>query len=148
MEELITLIRNNGAKNIPIIAGFNWAYDLTPVIENPINAENIAYVSHPYPQKREKPWEAKWESDFGHVSDKYPVILTEIGFCAEDDKGAHIPVISDPSYVSSILNYSGKKGMSFCIWVFDPLWSPMLIKDWDYNLTEPGKVWKAAMGKL
>ena len=148
MEELITLIRNNGAKNIPIVAGFNWAYDLTPVIDNPINADNIAYVSHPYPQKREKPWEAKWEADFGHVADKYPVILTEIGFCAEGDQGAHIPVISDPSYVSSILNYSDKKGMSFCIWVFDPLWSPMLIKDWDYNLTEPGKVWKAAMGKL
>jgi len=147
IEELIIIVRANGAKNIPIVAGFNWAYDLTEVMENPINAEGIAYVSHPYPQKREQPWESKWEADFGHVADKYPVILTEIGYCGEEDKGAHIPVISDASYVKAITDYAAKKGISYCVWVFDPKWSPMLLKDWDYNLTEPGKVWKAAMKK-
>lgn len=147
IEELIIIIRANGANNIPLVAGFNWAYDLTPIKENPIDAENIAYVSHPYPQKRDKPWEAKWEADFGYVSDKYPVILTEIGYCAEGDKGAHIPVISDPSYVSSIIDYADKKAISYVVWVFDPQWSPMLIRDWDFNLTEPGKVWKAKMTK-
>ena len=145
IEELIIIVRANGAKNIPLVAGFNWAYDLTKVIEDPINAEGIAYVSHPYPQKRVRPWAIQWEKDFGHVADKYPVILTEIGYCAEGDKGAHIPVISDPSYVSEILGYAANKRISYCVWVFDPDWSPMLIKDWKYNLTEPGKVWKEAM---
>ncbi|MFK7907586.1 MAG: glycoside hydrolase family 5 protein [Chitinophagales bacterium] len=147
MEELIIIVRANGAKNIPLVAGFNWAYDLTEVVESPINAEGIAYVSHPYPQKREQPWESHWEADFGHVADHYPVILTEIGYCEEGDEGAHIPVISDSSYVSAITEYAAKKGISYCVWVFDPQWSPMLLKDWDYNLTEPGKVWKAAMKK-
>lgn len=145
MEELIIIVRANGAKNIPLIAGFNWAYDLSEVKDNPINAESIAYVSHPYPQKRNKPWEDQWETDFGHVADHYPVILTEIGYCAAEDEGAHIPVISDPTYVFSITQYAAKKGISYCVWVFDPEWSPMLIKDWDYNLTEPGKVWKTTM---
>jgi len=147
IEELIIIVRANGAKNIPLVAGFNWAYNLREVVENPINAEGIAYVSHPYPQKRERPWAEKWEADFGHVADHYPVILTEIGYCAEGDKGAHIPVISDPTYVTAITDYATKKGISYCVWVFDPDWSPMLIKDWDFNLTEPGKVWKAAMEK-
>ncbi|MCB0485837.1 MAG: cellulase family glycosylhydrolase, partial [Flavobacteriaceae bacterium] len=53
-EEIITIIRANGADGIPLVAGFNWAYDLTTVKNNPINAGGIAYVSHPYPQKREK----------------------------------------------------------------------------------------------
>ena len=145
MEELIIIVRAHGAKNIPLVAGFNWAYDLTKVIADPINAEGIAYVSHPYPQKRAQPWPSQWEADFGHVADQYPVILTEIGYCAEGDKGAHIPVISDPSYVAAITAYTATKGISYCVWVFDPDWSPMLIKDWDFNLTEPGKFWKAAM---
>jgi len=145
IEELIIIVRANGAKNIPLVAGFNWAYDLTKVLKDPITAEGIAYVSHPYPQKREQPWPEKWEVDFGHVADHYPVILTEIGYCAEGDKGAHIPVISDPTYVDAITEYAATKGISYCVWVFDPDWSPMLIKDWDFNLTEPGKVWKAAM---
>lgn len=145
MEELIIIIRANGAKNIPLVAGFNWAYDLSEVKKNPIDADGIAYVSHPYPQKRERPWEGKWEKDFGHVADHFPVILTEIGYCQSGDKGAHIPVISDPSYVEAITDYAAKKGISYCVWVFDPHWSPMLLKDWEYNLTEPGKVWKEAM---
>lgn len=145
MEELIIVIRAHGAKNVPLVAGFNWAYFLTDVIENPIDAAGIAYVSHPYPMKRERPWEAKWEADFGHVADTYPVILTEIGYCGPDAEGAHIPVISDAGYVDAILDYAAKKGISYCVWVFDPDWSPMLLKDWDYNLTAPGKVWKEAM---
>ncbi len=147
MEELIIIVRANGAKNIPLIAGFDWAYDLTEVVNDPIDARGIAYVSHPYPQKREKPWEAQWEKDYGHVADHYPVILTEIGYCGAEDKGAHNPVISDASYVASITQYAKKKGISYCVWVFDPNWSPMLIKDWKYNPTEPGKVWKKAMKK-
>ncbi len=147
MEELILIVRANGAKNIPLIAGFNWAYDLTPIKFQPIKAEGIAYVSHPYPMKREKPWEEKWENDWGFVANTYPVILTEIGYCEADSKGAHIPVISDASYVEAILAYTKKKGISFCIWVFDPQWSPMLIQDWSFKPTKEGQVWKDALLK-
>lgn len=145
MEELIVIIRAHGAKNIPLVAGFNWAYDLTEVVQNPIDATGIAYVSHPYPQKRKPPWEEQWEKDFGHVADYYPVILTEIGYCYAGEKGAHIPVISDESYAKAIIDYATKKGISYCVWVFDPNWSPMLIKDWNYTPTRAGKVWKGLM---
>lgn len=142
VEEMIIIIRAHGAKNIPLVAGFNWAYDLIPVGDQPIDAEGIAYVSHPYPQKREKPWEPKWEQDWGFVADKYPVILTEIGFCEADERGAHIPVISDDSYVEAITAYARSKGISYVVWVFDPDWSPMLIEDWSFKPTKAGKVWK------
>ena len=52
MEEAIVVIRANGAKNIPLVAGFNWAYDLMDVRMDPIKYPGVAYVSHPYPQKR------------------------------------------------------------------------------------------------
>jgi endoglucanase len=146
-EEMITIIRANGSQAIPLVAGFNWAYDLKPVEQEPINAEGIAYVSHPYPMKREKPWEDKWTADWGFVADKYPLILTEIGFCGADDKGAHVPVISDESYGEAITKYCREKGISYTVWVFDPNWAPMLISDWNFTPTRQGEYFKEALQK-
>lgn len=146
MEEIIVIVRANGAtKTIPLIAGFNWAYDLTPIKDSPINATGIAYVAHPYPQKREKPWEEKWTADWGYVAEKYPVILTEIGFSGADDIGAHIPVISDESYGDAMISYCKKTGISFVVWVFDKDWAPRLFSDWDYTPSRQGKFWKKAL---
>ena len=144
-EEMITIIRANGSKAIPLIAGFNWAYDLTPIAKEPIDAEGIAYVSHPYPMKREKPWEPKWTADWGFAAEKYPVILTEIGFCGADDKGAHVPVISDESYGDAITQYCKEKGISYTVWCFDPEWAPMLISDWKFTPTRQGAYFKEAL---
>ncbi|NJN26928.1 MAG: glycoside hydrolase family 5 protein [Cyclobacteriaceae bacterium] len=145
MEELILIVRANGASAIPLIAGFNWAYDLTEVMKNPVNAEGIAYVSHPYPQKRDKPWEEKWTADWGHVAEKYPIVLTEIGFSGADERGAHIPVISDESYGEAIVAYCDKKGISYLVWVFDPQWAPMLFSDWDFTPTRQGRFFKKVL---
>jgi endoglucanase len=147
VEEMIVIIRANGSQAIPLVGGFDWAYDLTPVAKDPINAEGIAYVSHPYPQKRSKPWEAKWTADWGFAARKYPVILTEIGFCGPDDRGAHVPVISDESYGDAITKYADTNGISYMVWVFDPQWSPMLISDWNFTPTRQGRYFKNALQK-
>lgn len=141
-KEMITIVRANGGKGIPLVAGFNWAYDLTPVKENPLEVEGIAYVSHPYPQKREKPWEKQWQNDWGFVKEKYPLILTEIGFSGPEDPGAHIPVISDESYGDAITNYSDEREISYVVWVFDPQWAPRLFEDWNYTPSRHGKYFK------
>ena len=78
-EDIIKLIRSFDTETIPLVAGFDWAYDLTPLREEPIAAEGIAYVTHPYENKRSKPWEPKWEEDFGFAAAKYPLIATEWG---------------------------------------------------------------------
>lgn len=145
IEEIILIIRSNGATAVPLIAGFNWAYDLKEIAKNPIDAEGIGYVSHPYPQKREKPWEDKWTKDWGYVAEKYPLMLTEIGFSGEEEKGAHVPVISDESYGQAITKYADERGISYVIWVFDPHWAPMLFSDWNYTPTRQGAYFKKAM---
>ena len=144
---MITIIRAHGCKAIPLVAGFNWAYDLTEAAANPINKEGIGYVSHPYPQKRNKPWEVQWTKDWGMMADKYPLILSEIGFCGSDDVGAHIPVISDESYGDAITKYTAEKGISYVVWVFDPQWAPMLIENWEFTPTRQGKYFKNTLGK-
>jgi hypothetical protein len=147
MEETIGIIRANGATTVPLVAGFNWAYDLTPVAKDPIKADGIGYVSHPYPMKRDKPWEKQWTADWGFAAEKYPLILTEIGFCGPDDRGAHVPVISDESYGDAITTYCREKGISYVVWVFDPQWSPMLFTDWNFTPSRQGRYFKEALQK-
>lgn len=146
-EEAITIIQAHNANAIALVAGFNWAYDLTPVATAPIERSNIAYVSHPYPMKVGAPFEQNWERDWGYVAEKYPVILTEIGYQLATDKGAHIPVIDDGSYGPRITNYAQRKGISWVAWVFDPDWSPQMIKDWNYEPTMQGKHFREVMLK-
>ncbi len=138
-EEIITIIYAHNPDAIPLVGGLNWAYDLTPVKTYPVELPGIAYVTHPYPQKREQPWETKWEKDWGFVADTYPVFATEFGFMSADDKGAHIPVISDEEYGQRIMNYLTEKGISWSVWCFDPDWSPQLISDWNFTPTRQGK---------
>jgi hypothetical protein len=145
VEETIDIIRANGGQAIPLVAGFNWGYDLTPVGKDPIKAKGIAYVSHPYPMKVSKPWEPKWTSDWGFVAETYPLFLTEIGFCAKEDRGSHIPVIGDESYGEAITSYCAARGISYTAWVFDAEWSPMLIGDWKFTPTQQGRYFKNAL---
>ncbi len=140
--EMIGIVRANGGEGIPLVAGFNWAYDLTPVKDDPMETEGIAYVSHPYPQKRSKPWEDQWTKDWGFVKEKYPLILTEIGFCGPEDPGAHIPVISDESYGDAITNYSDERNISYVVWVFDQQWAPRLFEDDKYTPSRHGRYFK------
>lgn len=144
-EEMIGIIRAHENDAIPLVAGFNWAYDLTPVKETPINAPGIAYVSHPYPMKRPKPWEDKWTADWGFVAKKYPLILTEIGFSGAEEIGAHVPVISDESYGEAITKYTAEQGISWVGWVFDDRWAPRMFSDWNFTPTRQGKYFKKAL---
>jgi endoglucanase len=133
-ENEITIIRAYNPQAVILVAGFDWAYDLTPIREAPINAVNIGYVTHPYENKRKIPWEPKWEEDFGFTADTYPVVATEFG-------GAQ----ADRSYGPAIIKYLESKGISWLVWCFDPEWGPTLIKDWQYTLTPSGEFAKGVM---
>ncbi len=137
-EEMIGIVRANHPKSVILVAGFDWAYDLTPVKDDPIDAEGIAYVSHPYPQKREAPWEEKWEADWGYVAETYPVVLTEIGFALPEEEGVHIPVHGDETYGKALVDFTAERGISWLVWCFDPDWSPYMFTDWDYTPTRQG----------
>jgi endoglucanase len=140
-EEMIMLIRAYDPEKIPLVAGMDWAYDLTPIREEPIAAEGIAYVSHPYPWKRQEPWPPKWEEDFGFAASKYPIIATEIGFGLR--KGDSI---GPNHYAYQIIHYLEARKISWIAWVYDPEWGPAMLKSWDnFDLTQMGEFFKKAM---
>jgi hypothetical protein len=148
MEEIIVIIYAHDETVIPLVGGLDWAYDLTPVKFAPIGFPGVAYVTHPYPQKRTPPWEEKWEQDWGFVADKYPIVVTEFGFMSADGRGAHIPVIGDETYGEAIINYFNKKGISWTAWVFDPVWSPQLIENWDFEPSRQGRFFRDKLLQL
>jgi endoglucanase len=141
-EDTIRLIRSFDTNTIPLVAGFDWAYDLTPLNLEPIQAEGIGYVTHPYANKRPQPWEPKWEEDFGFAAARYPIIATEIGFSVP--KGT---VLKDEDYGPRIVKYLEANGISWVAWCFDPEWGPKILQSWDYDLTGSGDFFKEAMHK-
>jgi aryl-phospho-beta-D-glucosidase BglC (GH1 family) len=144
-EEIIQIIYAHDTEVIPLVGGFNWAYELRSVIDNPVDAEGIGYVTHPYPQKASEPLEASWERDFGHVAKSYPLFATELGFMAADDPGAHNPVVGGVDYGQRIIAYFEERGISWTAWCFDPDWPPQLISDWDYTPTTQGAFFREVM---
>lgn len=149
LEKLIAAIRAEGAKTVPLVAGFDFAYDLKPVATSPIRAEGIGYVSHPYPGKIDDPaeWEKKWTTDWGFISEKYPIILTEIGFQFAHEPGGYDPINGTEEYVDKITAYCTSRGISYTVWCFDPHWVPKLINDWNYTPTPSGELFRRAMLK-
>jgi endoglucanase len=141
-ENIIQLMRSYDPETIPLVAGMDWAYDLTPLLIEPINAEGIGYVTHPYENKRSKPWEPKWEENFGFAASKYPIMATEFGLGIRQGT-----VIDDEFYGNKIIKYLESKGISWVCWVFDPEWGPQLLKSWGdkYELTPGGEFFKKAL---
>jgi endoglucanase len=134
VENQITIIRAYNKQAVVLVSGFDWAYDLTPLREAPIAADNIGYTTHPYAHKRKEPWEPKWEEDFGFAAADYPIFATEFGGAIPAAPGS-----SAPAYGPAIFRYLESKGISWAVWCFDPEWGPTLIRDWQYTLTPAGE---------
>ncbi len=140
-EEMIGIIRYWDKQTVPLVAGFDWAYDLTALRSDPIRAEGIGYVTHPYPFKRKQPWEPRWEEDFAFAADKYPMIATEIGFELKPGE-----VVDDNHYGNRITRFLEERGISWMAWVFDPSWGPRMLKSFDgFQLAGDGEFFKQAM---
>lgn len=139
-ENLIKLVRAFDPETIPLIAGFDWAYDLANIRLDPIDARGIGYTCHPYSNKRSKPWVPKWEEDFGFAADNYPVVVTEFGFGLREGQ-----TVGPDDYPYPLLKYLEGKGISWVGWCFDPQWGPQLLKSWNYDLTPAGEYLKKAM---
>jgi endoglucanase len=148
IEDLTSMIQTINPRAIVLVAGFNWGYELTHVRYDPVRAKNVAYVTHPYPQKRRENWEANWQADWGYLADRYPIVATEFGFMQEGERGSHVPVIGDETYGEAIIAFFEKRGISWTPWVFDVEWTPNLLADWDYTPSRQGRFFKAKMQQL
>ncbi|MBN2350026.1 MAG: hypothetical protein JXJ22_14395 [Bacteroidales bacterium] len=61
------------------------------------------------------------------------------------EEGEDRNLIDDGKYSFSIINYFNRKGISWTAWEFDPDWVPQLIKNWEYDPTSQGIIFRDVM---
>jgi lysophospholipase L1-like esterase len=152
LEELTDIVQVYDPASVVLVGGLNWAYDLSGVREMPLRRDGIAYAVHPYPQKTRpgndtrEAWFDAWESDWGFLAERYPLIATEIGWVREDGHNAHVPVIDNSgAYGPNLVRFMLDRGISWTAWIFDADWSPTMISDWDFTPTEQGRFFRWVM---
>jgi aryl-phospho-beta-D-glucosidase BglC (GH1 family) len=139
MQGLLNAIRATGAKNMVIVGGLDWGYDLSGILKGhglkDDGGNGIVYSSHVYP------WKSDWQGKFLALADKYPLFIGEVG--AEQERLSFIPPErqEDPAtWVPDMLGTIQKHRLHWTAWSFHPKASPKVLKDWTY---EPTPYWGA-----
>lgn len=125
-QELIHAIRAQGAGQLIIAGGVEYSRDLSWVLENPLEDNNLAYAAHIYPGHSR----ALWDYWFGDTAERYPVLLTEWGFMEADGDPKHGYLVGDAeSYGEPLLAYADERlaGWVAC-WYDDGWFPPMFAK--------------------
>jgi hypothetical protein len=143
MQQLYDAVRSTGAENLVLVAGLQYAYDLSGVATGyALTGTNIAYDTHVYTAFHSTV--ADWDKSFGIVTDRFPVVATEFGSddCSTKDSARLLTYFAAPM---------GKPAnrMGWTIWG----WSnpgnclqPSVIADWEGTpLGDQGTMIKQAL---
>jgi hypothetical protein len=128
-QELYNAIASTGAKNICIINGLEWGFNLAFLTSGDqykyaVKGENIVYGSHPYKRSYESIY-----SSLAGVVNKYPMLFTEFG----DNDPKDYPHSFASAYINTLLFLNQYNG-NYTAWAWwvslnDPAF-PTLISDW------------------
>lgn len=131
-DALVAVVREHAPKTIPVLAGLDWAYDLSAGGDRPFADPDIVLADHPYPGRAKTNRQAAWDAAFGYLAARYPFILTEFGFDPNDQVDASGTYRADLSYGREIVHYARDKSMSWTPFVFfnDSGWPMPLFSDW------------------
>ncbi len=134
MQKLIDTVRDAGAKNIVIVGGLDWAYDLSGIAKGfevkEKGGNGIVYSTHIYPWKRD------WAGKVLLIAEKHPIFIGEVG--ADINKMSFIPAEAqeDPyTWVPDMLGLIQKHKFHWTAFSFHPKATPVMIKGWDYTPT-------------
>jgi endoglucanase len=134
MQRLIDAVREAGAKNIVIVGGLDWAYDLSGIANgfalDDKGGRGIVYSTHIYPWKRD------WAGKVLLIAEKHPIFVGEVG--ADIKKMDFLPpeVQEDPyTWVPDMLGLIQKHKFHWTAFSFHPKASPVMITGWDYTPT-------------
>jgi len=125
-QQLIDAIRAQGAGQLIIAGGVEYSRDLSWVLDQPLEDDNLAYAAHIYPAHQQSMWDY-W---FGRTAQQYPVLLTEWGFMEQDEDSSHDYLVGAvEGYGQPLLSYAEENlaGWVAC-WYDDSWFPPMFIK--------------------
>ncbi|MBA4030862.1 MAG: glycoside hydrolase family 5 [Planctomyces sp.] len=134
MQALLNTVRKTGAKNIVIVGGLDWSYDLSGIangygLSDP-DGNGIVYSTHIYPWKRD------WAGKVLCVAEKHPIFVGEVG--ADLRKMTFIPADAQEdaeTWTPEMLGLIQKHKLHWTGFSFHPKASPVMITGWDYTPT-------------
>lgn len=128
MPALAAAVRAIAPRNIIILSGTGWGYDLSGLTRDTApHLSNVLYATHPWNHATvQQP--ADWSRAFGATARELPVIATEFG-----------SYDCQTGYISAELTYFQQLHVSFLAWVWAPgaCTTPGLILDWNGAPTAP-----------
>ena len=128
MQTVLDAVRSTGAKNVCLIGGLDWAYDLSGVLDGYAlkdpKGNGIMYSAHIYP------WKSDWDGKVGRVAKIAPVFVGEVG--GEPENGKY----DMATFVPKILDWMDANALHWTAWCFHPGASPRMLKDWSYTPTD------------
>ncbi len=134
MQKMLDTVRATGAKNIVVIGGLDYAYDLTGIVSGYAltdrSGHGIMYASHVYP------WKKGWQKKFLDAAAKHPILLGEVGGDANKMKfikAEHQENVE--TWVPAMLGLIQQHKLNWTGWCFHPKASPRMLADWDYTPT-------------
>jgi endoglucanase len=128
MQQLYSAVRQQGANNLVLVGGLDWAYDLSGVVGGyALSGTNIAYDTHVYTLWHNTT--ADWDTHFGVVAGRYPMVSTEFGSsdCSTTDSSRLL------SYFDAPMGNTANR-MGWTIWSWNNpgnCQQPSIIADWE-----------------
>ncbi len=116
MNSTIATIRGNGAKNLILVSGTDYSFDISGYVSSPVtdSANTVAYVTHPYIFKT-----TSEDTAYLTPAKTLPVIATEFGDANVSSIGHTIsPTQCDASIYSNYMSKFETAGISWTAWAW------------------------------
>jgi aryl-phospho-beta-D-glucosidase BglC (GH1 family) len=139
MQTLLDTVRSQGADNLVIAGGLDWAYDMSGLLKGfaleDRYGHGVVYANHDYPIKGDTI--AQWLAKMEAATRKLPVIVSEFGSETRAlPANARRPArTADADWLPKTLRILHDHRWSWVAWDLHPAAGPRLISDWNYTPT-------------
>lgn len=128
MQALVDAVRAAGARNLLLVGGLDWAYDLSGVLNgytlDDRGGRGIVWDTHVYP------WKRGWQAAFLDVAARMPVLVGEVGCDARRYDFVPPERFEDPyTWAPDMLACIARNRLHWTAWAFHPRCGPPMVQD-------------------
>jgi endoglucanase len=129
MQTWVNIVRRYAPYNLILVGGPTYCQVIAPQATNPIDGNNIVYVSHIYPGS----WTSGNRAQITTCAAVYPVFMTEWGFDINASSSSSHLRGTITSYGQPIMNFVEGLKISSSAWEACSAWEPPMF-NWNWTL--------------